>query len=100
MNTKKYISGALALATVAAMGLALPLFADTVGATVGATVTTPPVSAWTRGMGGGIRAGMMRPSIVGTVLTNDGSTLTITVKKFSKPVVGATTSPIPTTVTY
>jgi hypothetical protein len=95
MNTKKYISGALALATVAGLVFALPLFADT-------TVAAPPVTGqtWTRGIGVHEGIGMMRSGVVGTVSANDGSTLTITVKKFSKPVTGVTTPVAPTTVTY
>ncbi len=80
MNTKKYISGALALATVAGWGFALPLFAD-------ATTIAPP-SGWTQGQGGMMRGSvkMMRPTITGTVASVSGNILTVTVKHFAKPV--------------
>ena len=102
MNTKKYISGALALATVAGLGLALPLFADTnvtAGVNVGVNANANS-QAWGSRMGVRGGQGMMRSGVSGTVLTNDGSILTITVKKFTKPVAGATTPPVSTTVTY
>jgi len=101
MNTKKYISGALALATVAGIGFALPIFAQNAGA----TATTPP-SGWTRGVGQGMGArggaGMARPVAMGTVSTISGTTLTVTGKQFTKPAAGspAGTAPTSTTVIY
>jgi hypothetical protein len=45
---------------------------------------------------------MMRPGVFGTVTANDGSTLTVTGKQFTRPAAGspAGTAPTSTTVTY
>lgn len=101
MNTKKYISGALALATVAATGFALPLFADTnVNASVGVNTNIQSRGEF-RGMMGE-RGEMMRPAVAGTVSAISGNTLTVTAKQFSKPADDNNTQTAPTftTVTY
>jgi hypothetical protein len=46
-----------------------------------------------------MRGGMTRPAAMGTVLTTDGSTLTISAKQFTKPTTAGAT-PTSTTVTY
>jgi hypothetical protein len=93
MNTKKYISGALALATVAGMGLALPIFAQS-------APTTAP-SGWTRGQGGmrGDGEGMTRPAVVGTVSAISGDILTVSGKQFTKSTTFGV-APTSTTITY
>ena len=102
MNTKKYISGALALATVAGMSFALPLFADTSAtASLNGQVSSRMMGQRGQGVGrGGVN--MMRPTIMGTVASISGNILTVTVKRFTKPVVGSPsgTAPTATTVTY
>ncbi len=85
MNKKKYISAAIALATVGSLATAVPAFADTVTATPTAQISTSSNAGWNgqaRGMNGpGRKMGMMKPAVFGTVSAVSGTTLTVAGKQ-------------------
>lgn len=78
MNTKKYVSVAVAVMAFAGIAVALPASA--------ATTPTTPQAGWMNHSGGQGRGGRMmgagmKPGIIGTVATIDGTTLTVNARQ-------------------
>jgi hypothetical protein len=85
MSTNKYISGAVALAAVASLAVAVPAFA--------ATTVTGTAQTHAGGRFGG--AGMVKPAVVGKVTAISGNTITVSARAFGK-----TSSATPTASVY
>jgi hypothetical protein len=95
MKNKKYISGIMALATLAILATAVPAFADnTTTATPGANAP-----AWGNRMGGD-KSGMMKPGVFGTVSAVSGNIITVTSTRRAMPATAGGTPVAPTTTTY
>ena len=105
MKNKKYInyvSGLMGLATLTALAIAVPAFAQTNTLSVNANA-----SAWAGhkgGFGQGVGGGMMKPGVFGTVTAVSGNIITVTSthRTGGRPAAGSTTTPstTPVTTTY
>jgi len=103
MNSKKYLAGALSLATAMSLVAVIPAFADTTVPTT-PTTTTRPAGSWqgqARGAGGmhGQMAGM-KPAVFGKVSAVSGNTITVSQQAFGKPGTTGTTTTPPAATTF
>lgn len=78
MNTRKYLSLAIALATAASVATAIPVSADT---TSPAATAAQHMGQWQGGKGGIGRPSGMKPGVFGTVASVSGTSLTVTGKQ-------------------